>query len=381
MAYKDDKHLTPAHEVRKRDRFDPLLVSLHDSARGYSQSKNDPNAINRLIDSIAMLLDAELHSNERALASDVLISLIKQAEKDVRESLSEKLAVREDLPDTLLHYLAYDEIDTAGPILRNSSLLSDMDLTYVIQSKQEEHWRAIAQRNILSDRIVKQLISKRDDATLITLLVNEGLELTDDLLREFVPAVKQSDLVATEFVNYKSLPKKLALEVYWHVSVILRNAIAERFNLRNAELDIVMEDCLQDFVDTMTNQTEMRPTKLMEEVAGVYMSTDRITADLLINTLRRRQGRFFIALFAKKTGLSHKIVHSLMKQVAGQGLAVACRACQIERQHFMSLFLIARAIAKPDKAVDAEELKMALRYYDGLSLKASRDILAQSIAQ
>lgn len=381
LAYIDDKHMIPAHEVRKRDRFDPLLVSLHDNARNYIKAKDDQNAVQGLIDAVVALLDAQLQLNERILASEVLISLVNQAERNMRESLSAKLAARNDVPETLLHYLLYDDIDMAGAILRQSRQLSEQDLSYIIHSKEKDHWNAIAARDDLTDRLVSQLVSKQDADTMITLLKNEGIVIAEDILREFYPMVKTDENVATEFVNYKALPKTIAVEIYWHVSAVLRQTIVARFEMSAVDIDMMMQDCLQDFTDTMNDLKDMTPSPLMQEVADIYMARDRITDDLLVSALRRRQGRFFIALFARKTGLSFSVVHSLMKQVAGQGLAVACRACNIGRSPFMSMFLIGRAIAKPDQAVNAEELKMALRYYDGLTLKMAQDILNQSIGR
>lgn len=371
----------PAHEARKRDRFDPLLVCLHDSARGYSQSKDDPEALQKLIGSVAALFDAELLSSEKDMASDVLVSLIKQAEKDMRQSLAEKLAFRQDLPDSLLHFLAYDDIDAAGPILTRSVLLSDTDLAYVIHSKQSEHWQAIAARTTLSDKIIDQLIARQDEPTLVALLHNEGIELNLDMLRDFIPAVKVSEVVAENFVNYKSLPKEIAVEIYWHVSVALRTAIADRFRVKDGELETALEECVQDFTDTLFRSGDMTPTRLMKETAALYMAKDMINPELLISVLRQRQGRFFIALFSEKTGLVDQVVHSLMKQIGGQGLAVACRAGQIGRKDFVSLFLLSRAIARADHAVNAAELNMALRYYDGLTFKMARDIMEHSIAR
>jgi hypothetical protein len=62
-------------------------------------------------------------------------------------------------------------------------------------------------------------------------------------------------------------------------------------------------------------------------------------------------------------------------------LAVACRAKNISKENFVSLFLLTRTIARSSQAVTAEELKMAMRYYDGLTFKAAQDILKDSIAQ
>ena len=103
------------------DKFDPLLVSLHDYARSYSEDKNT-NSFGKLVNAVMAMLDANLKDSQKILAADVLITLIRQAETDLRENLAQRLAVRDDLPTSLLHFLAYGPIDIAEPVLLNSPL-------------------------------------------------------------------------------------------------------------------------------------------------------------------------------------------------------------------------------------------------------------------
>lgn len=381
MAYRDNKHYDTMGEAPTKDRFDPLLVCLHDSVREYSGSHKNPQQLERLVHSVAAILDAHLTDSEKILAADVLISLMKQAERDLCVNLSQRLAVRSDLPDTLLHFLAYGDIDIAESALLHSPLLSDTDLLYVVQSKGADHWRVIANRENISLPLVKILATKPDVPTLLNILRNETVEANADILGTMMPTVKTSEELAHEFVNYKGLPKDLAVNIYWHISAALRSVILNRFDVKAAEIDAVLEDCVQDFTDTMAGVENPMPSPLMNEVAAGYAKNGKITDAFLAGVLRRRQGRFFIALFSELTGLKHKVVHNMMKQIGGQGLAVACRAVTISKENFVSIFLLSRAIALPRQAVDAEELKMAMRYYDGLTHKMAKDILAESIAR
>lgn len=362
------------------DSFDPLLVNLYDSLRFYKASKDKDSTLNTMTQAVIDILDANLTDSEKNLSADILIELIKQAERDIRASLAAKLAPREDIHPSLLHYLVYDEIDVARPVLIHSPSLSDMDLIYIIQAKTKDYWQSIAQRAGISDVVISNLVSKRDDATCANLLQNDSLDLDIDFLERIKPVACISEFVAENFVNYKSLPRDLAVNIYWHVSAEVRKNITSKFKVNNAEIDKALQDNIQDFSDTLLQPNMVRPSTLMREVADLYDAQNKITDSLMVHTLRRRQGRFFIALFSKRTHLSVDVIWNMMRQIGGQGLAVACRAMNISKENFVSIFLLSRTMVRASQAVDANELKMAMRYYDGLTYKMANEILKDSIA-
>lgn len=381
MAYISDKHYRTTNAVHEYDSFDPLLVQLHDSVIQYKSKNKNQDSSSELINSVAAILDANLTDSEKALASDVLIGLIQQVERDIRINLSQKLAPRDDLHHSLLNYMAYGTIDIAGPVLEYSPLLTDTDILYIIEATSPNHWRAIANRDCLSERVSETLINKGDAKAIHNLLLNESILLEDNLLKMIGVIAPQNEDLAKDYIGYKSLPKDLAVSIYWQVSVAIREKITQQFKVTGEEVDTALEDSVQDFTDTILSSDNMRPSNLMVEIASQYHASGRIKDRLLVDCLRRRQGRFFIALFAKHTDLSFDVVWSMMKQVGGQALAVACRAKNISKENFVSLFLLTRTIARSSQAVTAEELKMAMRYYDGLTFKAAQDILKDSIAQ
>lgn len=384
MAYNSDRHVRLNDGGgNTHDSFDPLLVNLHDTVHEYTSSKNAGcnHNMNSITQAVIDILDARLSSNEKVMAADILVDLIKQAESDIRRTLSERLAPRDDIHPNLLHYLAYDDINVAEPILLNSPLLSNMDLIYIIQSKSKDHWKTIAARNDISGNVVNNLIKKKDEGTIIGLLKNESIVLEEGVLEEIKTIAVTAPDVAETFVNYKTLPRKMAVDIYWYVSTILRQSIEKNFDVKEQEVSKALEECVQDFCDTMLQADNISPSVLMTEVAELYHNDLRITDDLLVGTLRRRQGRFFIALFEKRSNLSSKIIWNMMRQIGGQGLAVACRAMNVSKENFISLFLLSRTIVRSNRAVDANELKMAMRYYDGLTHKMAKEILEDSIAK
>jgi uncharacterized protein (DUF2336 family) len=379
LAYHDEYSIAVGAGMNAMGcRVDPLLACLHENVENYKNDKNNDKSQASLLNSVVAMLDANLSTNEKILAADILITLIKQAANDLRKNLANQFALRDDLPDSLLHFLSYGEIDLAEPVLRSSPLLSDTDLMYVIQAKGQEYWHAVAKRDGLSNDVCEVLVTKNDKQTNMTLLQNDTINLGAQILGQLRDFAIDDELFATEYLNYKTLPANVAVTVYWHVSNALRAKIMNQFDIQKSDLDNALQDCVHDFRDTVHHEIH-RPTSLMIETANRYHESEMITADLLVQILRQRQGRFFAALFSLKTGLRYRAISEVMKQKEGHSLAVACRASNIDKDKFVSIFLLSRAITMPQSPVNADELKMALRYFETLTHKMAKEILVKSI--
>ena len=79
--------------------------------------------------------DKVLSGRERSLMTEILRQLIHDVELSVRLALSERLAGEDGAPKDLIEILANSEIEVAYPILRDSSVLQDIDLIEIIQHR------------------------------------------------------------------------------------------------------------------------------------------------------------------------------------------------------------------------------------------------------
>jgi len=361
--------------------FDEMLVDLHDAQRRYNSAEEKETSIarTRVVQVVSDIAGSALTDQERALAADILLSLVRQAEIDLRESLSERLCVMDGVPEDLILFLAHDVISVAKPVLQYSKILTETDLLYIIQSKGREYWQTIAQRKLLNSTVVDALVDKRDESTAMNLLLNESVELKISAMEVFAELVHYSDRLAEPLLARPELPRKLAMDLFWHVSQDLRTHIVDRFEVSKEQLDAALQDALADFSDSPVAGQVLKPSALMMDLAHQYKRLNRITDGILIKTLRRGQTRFFIALFAERTGLDHSTVLEIMRQIGGQGMAVACRAVNVSKENFLSLFLLSRSLVVADQAVDALELRKAIKYFDALTEIMATRILTTTI--
>ena len=81
--------------------------------------------------------------------TEILRQLIHDVEMSVRLALSERLAAEDSAPKDLIQILANAEIEVAYPILKDSSVLQDIDLIEIIQHRTMNHQLAVAMRDSL----------------------------------------------------------------------------------------------------------------------------------------------------------------------------------------------------------------------------------------
>lgn len=319
----------------------------------------------RLANAVSQFFEQrELNEAERRLASGIMMSLIHQAEMDLRQSLAERLAVLENVPSEIITYLANDEIPVARPILLHSPVLNDVDLIYIISAKGSEHWQTIAARERLSPTVVERLIDTEDSGTMRGLIDNKCIILQKSSLKKIIKAALRSEELQVPLLARPEVDGELVADLYVCVSNALRQQISERFHVPVSVAETALEKLVEELCQEARGVRQVTPE--MQALAKRFAENDRISAETMVKTLRRGQVSFFIALFAQKVGFEPDAVVRMIQKDGGKPFAMACRSIGMMKSEFASIFLLSRGIRTGDKIVDQRELAMALKYYDGV---------------
>ncbi|MCB9988902.1 MAG: DUF2336 domain-containing protein [Rhodospirillales bacterium] len=357
----------------------PLLVRLYDSQRLYSMLKDsDPSVKLELTGAVVDLLERDLSEKEQDLLTDVMVALIKQAEKDLKEALSERLSFLDKLPLRLALYLANDEISVAAPMLKNSLVFSDLDLIYIIKSHGPAYWQAIAGREHLSDELIDILASTRDMDTGVALAANDRIILTRNALEILSDLAKRADDLAEPLLLRPEMPDDLAQRIYEEVGEAMRDHIRRLQGEQWQEIELVLSDVVEEFSRCsrgVSKDSNYLPSPKMNEAANVLANKGRLTLGTLLKPLKRGQIASFIAMFAKYTGISPQKIHAILMQPCGKGLAITCRAYGIQKSDFSRIYLLTHRMRSKNMMVDQKEMLRALGYFDRLRPEVAQRIL------
>ena len=329
-----------------------------------AQDTSEPGR-RRLAKAVSQFFDQQvLTEQEKTLASEILMNLIRQAEVDLREALAERLSAQDNVPEGLMYYLANDDISIARHVLVHSPMLSDAHLLNVIAARGQEHWQHIARREKLTPMVADRLIDTGDPATVLNLIDNQRAVLTKSSMKKIARISMQSEELHAPLLRRPEIDSELAIDLYMIVSQTLRKDISERFVISGHAVDQAVEDLVQELSNEAKGLRQTTPEMMV--LAKKFNERKDVTADLMIKTLRRGQVGFFVALFAERAGLAPEYIVKLVQKDGGKPFVVACRYVGMMKSEFASLFLLSRSIRTGDKIVDQRELAMALKNFDAI---------------
>jgi uncharacterized protein (DUF2336 family) len=356
----------------------PLLVRLYDSQKLYGLAKDKkPLARAELTTAVSQLLEMQLSSRETELVADVLIALMRQAEVDLRQALAERLSIMDNVPLRVVLQIANDTIDVASPVLRNSQVLSDMDLIYIIKSKSAQYWQAIAARRSLSEHLVNLLAETRDFDTAVALAENTNIKLTEQSLTILSDLAQGREELASPLLRRDEVTNDIAAKLFQMAGYGLRQHILENFDIDTNMLISTVDEVILEFVEA-TDNTSFTPTPSMIKNAERYKEKGLLTINAMLQTLKRGQVQSFTALFAEFTGLTVNVVSDILVQPNGQGLAVACKAHDISKTDFISFFLLTNRFRNGGKMVDMKDMNRAIYYFDNIKPDVAQGIMKNS---
>lgn len=363
--------------LQKSPEAGQLLVMLHDKHKLYSLAKNrQPSARSELAEIMGDLLSIGLTAPEKELVTDVLMSLMRQAELDLKAALAERLSTMGDIPLRLVVHLANDDISVADPILRLSKALEDTDLIYIVRSQGEDHWQSIAQRASMSDGLIDALAETKNVETAVKLSENQNIKLTSNAVTIFTDMAKESDELAAPLLQRDELPHNLASTLYQFVGAELKEFIKENFDTTDSnEFDEMVDDIVLEFAEP-TND-EASPSQDMVKAAENMLNQGALKPNIMVDNLRRGQISNFIAMFSVYCGLPYGTVVDLLKQSNAQGLAVACKATGILKPEFVNIYLLTSRL-RCGRIIDQADMVQALIYFDRIKPDVAKRILNQS---
>lgn len=358
----------------------PLLVRLYDTQRLHGLAKDEkPLARVELVSAVTELLDMELSPKESELIADVLIGLLRQAEMDLKQALAARLAVLDNVPLRLVLQLVNDDIDVAGPMLRQSPVLGDLDLIYIIKSKGPAHWQAIAARQEMSHQVMNLLVDTGDFETAMVLAGNGKIRLSEHVLTVLSDMAQRSDVLALPLLRREEVSQALARRLYQFVGEEVKAFIRARYSISGSSVAEAVDEIVLEMVDAAVEDAgEFVPTVAMLKAAERYREKGLLSIKLMLGALRRGQIQSFVAQFSYYCALPPRTILEILMQPSGQGLAVACRALEVSKEDFVSIYLLTNRLRNQGRMVDMKDITKAISYYDRIKPEVARDIIGNS---
>lgn len=314
----------------------------------------------RLLLAIADLCDAP-HAGEamkslpiQALLSSIFMSLVVEAERDIRHRLSEKLAAADWAPNALINVLALDDIEIARPIIAQSPVLKDLDLVRLLVEATIEHQIEVARRPHLSTSVVSAILEQAEPAVLTALAGNHTADLSPTDMEELVEASRQIAALRTPLSQHPNLTGQLAKRLYLWVGLALRKGLADRFRLDVTVLDEALAASINEsqagLITPPSSEAVPRMTRegereIMEQrLIDKLYSAGQLRPGYLVRALREGRLGLFAGALAILGRFDAAHVQATIDSDRPELLALACAAVGIDRSVFPDILEMTRQL-------------------------------------
>ena len=295
----------------------------------------------RLLLGVIALCDARPPSGELSpVLGEIFLTLARQAEREVRKVLSQRLAHADWAPPALINLLALDEIEIARPVLAASPLLKDEDLLRVLVEATLEHQVEVARRPNLGGRVADAIIDRGEPATLTALAFNRTAEISLDGLRRLVEQSRRVAALRGPLTRHPRMTEQLAKQMYLWVGAALRQSICERFQVDEARLASLVERSVYDARSgTMMPAPANDPDRdeMERRLVAKLQSAGQLRAGYLIRSIREQRLGLFVHALAALGGFTVAEVREALAARTPETLFYACAAAGVDRAVYPAL--------------------------------------------
>jgi hypothetical protein len=159
--------------------------------------------------------------------------------------------------------------------------------------------------------------------------------------------------------------------MYGWVSEALRRHILERYDLDPPDLD----DALETVLARLKTGPEGPAGTKSAALAAQLHAEGAITTTLLLKTLWEGEVALFIAMLAVFTGVHGTLAQRILFEPGGEGLAILCKGCGIDRNGFMWIYLLSRRANSNDPAPAPSDTAKTMSVFDHIRPSAATDLV------
>ncbi len=309
----------------------------------------------RLLDQIVTLCDQAdvdvLNAPRiRELVGEVFMVIVGEAERDIRRRLAEKIGPAPWAPQALVHVLALDEIEIAGPVINASPVLQDHDLIRMLVESTLDHQIAIARRGRLGAPVIEAILKQEEPAVLTALAGNDTAEISSSAMEKLVDHSRRIAAMRSPLARHPRLSSDMAQRLYLWVGQSLRTALVGRFRLdpevMDAELALAVREAHAS-IDGMPPaqarsdaEREAMEARLIDKLA----EGDQLKPSYLLRALREGRLTLFIAAIARLGGFEPDHIRRAIDSDRPELLGLACAAIGVDKGAFPTILEAVRAL-------------------------------------
>lgn len=317
--------------------------------------------------------DVRLNEREERLVNELLDQLLKINNPVLRRELVRKFADASRMPRSVAVGLANEAIDIARFVLKTNQNLSDDDLISVVKKQSRDHAAAVASRRSVNEAVADALIATGDVQVMQIVAENLGAKLSSKAMEVLVEAGRMTVALHRPIMRRPELTSEAASRLYWLVSRDLRAYCLERFGMIANQMELSLSAAIDEKLSQ--HLFEKDEDSALNNLVAWLDERHAITPRLLPQVLRQGHFALFNHLLARLAKLDQRLVDAIVAETGGRMLAAVCRALNVDKPSFVSIFLLSRGARADEQIVHPRELSHALAAFDRLQPAMAQELL------
>lgn len=294
------------------------------------------------------------------LVESLFITLVEQAEHDIRRRLAERLADAAWAPPPLVNMLALDEIEISQPIIAYSPVLAETDLIRILVEATLDHQLAVARRPGLTAGAVEAILKTGEPAVLTALAGNETAEIDEPALAAMIDHARRVVAMRSPLARHPRLSSELAVRLYAWVGESLKTALTSRFRLDPVALDAAIAEATRAAAgagpaDRVEEERDDMDRNLVEKLKAA----GQLRSGYLLRALREGRLNLFIHVLAGLGGFDTSHLRRAIDSDRPELLALACAGVGIDRGAYPTILALVRELNGQRPGGGAESARRA----------------------
>jgi uncharacterized protein (DUF2336 family) len=334
-------------------------------------SRGTPESRKRALWHTTDLMIAGSYSDDEIWTfGEVIGRLADEIEVAARSHLAERLARFDRAPVNIIHKLAFDdEIEVAGPVLRESQRLKPYALVANVCLKGQTHMLAISERESIEETVTDVLVTRGNQEVVNSVARNNGARLSDFGFLHMIKRAEGDSILAEQLGLRRDIPRH-----------VFQQLIAKASDDVRKRLERERPNMLEHIQSTVTDVAGELQSKFGPVSRGYYVAKRVVTTQHRLGNLNENS----ISIYAR----SHKIEEvtiglSLLCSLPGdvieralldrnrETLLILAKALEFSWATTMALLFL----GAKDHRITAQELKDLERDYGRINIETSRSVM------
>ena len=323
---------------------------------------------------------SHLTPQERHMAGDVLVELLRDADVELRESVAKRLVMLNEAPRTILMILAKDDIQVARHVLEESKSLSDSDLIQITRKVSGEHRKVIAKRRKVSDAVVDSIVEFLEEDVVETLLKNKGSSFSETAIQRILTVSRSHQPYVELLVKREELRPSHGLTMFWWASPDSRKKILHRFAVTRGVLqeschDLFPKAAAEGWSDAGVRKALQFIERRQRNRAAMERSEFKTLEEAVEAAAMTGLTRKLTEEISYISGIKPATGAQILTDKTGESIAILCKAPGLKRDYVEKIW---RALKRPTHDVNGEihpDLARVMQTYDVISTDKAQTVL------